>query len=109
MLMYMHILRRLELRLTGLEAPPLVREGVRNCAVMFANVSYRLLGEAALRGISLREMEIDPFGLTPRILCREMIPRNSFVSGRLLQERAETAFEAFLEGLRRLLVDTELI
>lgn len=103
MLVFMHVLRRLELRLTALETPPLVLEGLRNCAVMFANVSHRLLGEAALRGIALREMEIDPFALTPRILCREMLPRNSVVAGRLLQERAETAFEDFLQGLRRLL------
>ena len=101
-LFYFHVMRRLELRLTVLDAPRMVLEAVRNCAVMLAQAGQTILGDAATRGIEMREFQVDPFGLTPRLMSRRAIPRMSLVAGRLLQEQAEEAFELFIQGLKLL-------
>jgi hypothetical protein len=69
---------------------------------MLAAAGQRILGTAATRGIEMREFQIDPYGLTPRLLYRRAIPRMSLVAGRLLQEQAEEAFELFIQGLELL-------
>ena len=99
-LAYFHILRRLELRLTALTAPPRSLEEVRGSAIMCASAAERLLGQAAILAIEIREFQIDPYGLTPRFISRRCIPRDSLVGGRLFQDEAETAFECFMDGLR---------
>ena len=101
-LFYFQVMRRLELRLTVLDAPALVLRAIRNSAIMLAAAGQRILGTAATRGIEMREFQIDPYGLTPRLLSRRAIPRMSLVAGRLLQEQAEEAFELFIQGLELL-------
>ena len=72
--------------------------------MLLANSAEKFLGDSATKGMSMRELRIDPFGLTPRIRCDHKIPRMSVASGRLLQEEAEELFELFIQGLQRLCV-----
>ena len=81
-LFYFHVMRRLELRLTELDAPPEFLRSIRKCAMLLANSAEKVLGDDATKGMSMRELRIDPFGLTPRIRCDHKIPRMSVVSGR---------------------------
>ena len=101
-LAYFHILRRLELRLTALTAPPRSLEEVRESAIMCASAAERLLGQAAYLALEIREFQIDPYGWTPRFISRRCIPRDSLVGGHLLQDEAEAAFMCFMDGLRML-------
>jgi len=100
-LVFFQIFRWLELKLTALQVDAV--DAVRHVAVMWANVSHKLLGASALRGIEWREFQVDPCGLTPRVITRRRLPADAIASCRAMQEEAELALRTFREGLETML------